>query len=758
MAIDLNKYKLSSTTPQSSSLNLDKYRTNQPLSQQIWNGIVNQTSTPAVSQQETPGYFSRLGTAYTEGAKNIQEGLQQSAEQIVSGAEKASTSPIRGALESLGGIARAGLRTVGQVAQTAFSPITEALAPVVEPLIKKGIESSPLLQSSVQKVSELANKYPEYAKDIQNIIDIATLGVGSAAEKPAIEATGKVAGKAATALEESAIAQKNKFAQELIKPIETKTVKEAQVARTTETGKGIFKKSIIEPTTQEKNMIKYVSEIPEVSPTKTFQQNYNIISDYNIKEAQSLAQKIEQNPFLVPRKETISKLNVAAESLSKSPLIVGDAEKTANRLIEGAKKFVNENEGTGAGILKARKEYDQWVLSQKPKAFDATAENAFTLANREIRNTFNTILDSKAPNLEIKQSLQKQSALFNALDSITPKAAEEANTAIGRFLQNAGKILGTKNKAVQIAAATAGIGGLGAAATFAPAVAIAGVPTILLYQGGKLLLKPEVRLAVAKVLREIESLSKGAEVIPSAEINKIKELLKDETGSINFGAEVGIGKSASKIDDVLLQEAKKYKSAEEFVKNSSLKVEYARNKLKVAEDGKPITVTVYHGSPDARFAEEFNPNQRGYFKNAPNLLPDNTQWNSLYGSTGGGFKSGKGVYDGISFTDDVRVAKSYSEKPAFDSENSVPMVLERTVTLNKPKVIDVANGEWKMSLEKTIELAKQEGYDGIVFKNIKDNYHPWTTKNPSNNIIAFSENQIKTKSQLTDIWNKANKK
>lgn len=227
-------------------------------------------------------------------------------------------------------------------------------------------------------------------------------------------------------------------------------------------------------------------------------------------------------------------------------------------------------------------------------------------------------------------------------------------------------------------------------------------------------------------------------------------------GAVARGGKLGMSiEDVSKQGDNLLQEARKYKSAEDFVKSSGLKVEYAKNKLKVAEDGKPITVTVYHGSPDARFAEEFIPTQKGYFKDAPDFLPDNSQWNELYGSTGGGFKTGKGVYDGISFTDDARVAKSYAEKPTFDSQNSVPMVLERTVTLNKPKVIDVAKGEWSISLEKTIEQAKAEGYDGIIFKNIKDNYHPWTTKNPSNNIIAFSENQIKTKSQLTDIFNKA---
>lgn len=206
----------------------------------------------------------------------------------------------------------------------------------------------------------------------------------------------------------------------------------------------------------------------------------------------------------------------------------------------------------------------------------------------------------------------------------------------------------------------------------------------------------------------------------------------------------------SKRTSDLAQEARKYKSAEEFVNGAK--------GISQAETGKPIVVTGYHGTPDARFAEEFNPKQKGYFKDAPDLLPNNSQWNELYGGTNKGFQMGQGVYEGLSFSDSKAVAKSYADKPAFDSQNSVPMVLERKIVLNNPKVIDVAKGEWQMSLENEIKTAKNEGHDGLIFKNIKDNYHPKTTIAPSNNVIVFNTDAIKTKSQLIDIWNKANKK
>ena len=511
---------------------------NRPLSEKVWADISSpsKTSTRVTSSTlpEEKNYFERVGSSYAEGAKNIQEGITKSAEQVATGAEKVVTEPnirgkLAGALDVIGGFGRSALRTVGEVAKQAFSPITELISPILNPIIEKTVESSTTIQDAIKKVSELSAQYPEYAKDISNIVDIATIGLGSAAEKPVIETTGKLAGKAATALEDGVVAQKNKFAQELISPQITKAVKESQVSRTTEKGVGVLKRSVIEPTTQEKTIAKYVAEIPDVKPTNTFQRNYNVISDYNTKEAQNLAKKIQENNFLVPRKETLAKLNVAADTLSKSPLIVGDAQKTASRLIEGAKKFISENEGTGSGVLKARKQYDEWVLSQKPKAFDATAENAFTLANREIRKTMNDMLDSKAPDLEIKESLKKQSALYSALENITPKAAEEANTAIGRFFQRAKAVIGTRNETFNTAAAALGLGGIaaGSIAFAAPAAAV-GVPALFIYQGGKLLLRPEVRSALAKALREVERVGVGSKSIPIAEINKIKKLIANE--------------------------------------------------------------------------------------------------------------------------------------------------------------------------------------------------------------------------------------
>ncbi len=409
-----------------------------------------------------------------------------------------------------------GLQTIGAVAGAAGDIIGEGIKtiPGAKPAIEKTAETYGKFNKAIggaspeelgQLYGNFKDKHPEAAKDLESIVDIATIfpGYKGAAE------VGKIAGTVAEktgqnlvkGAEKSALEQGEKFSAKLVKPIDTKLTKEADVSRTSETGSGIFKRSIIEPTKSEKMAGQAVQKVPGVSPSNTFQQNFNIIRDYNVNLAKNLEKDVADANFIVPKQEIVSKLNKAAVSLSESPLIVGDAEKMANRLIEGAKKIINENPGTGSGLLKARKDFDAWVKSQKPKAFDAPAENAFTMANREVRNAFNDLLEAKAPDIRLKDRLSEQHALYNALDAITPKAAVEADTAVGRGVQSMKKALSLKTMTVQSAAALAGIGGLGAAATFAPIVAAMGIPAFLLYKGGKALMKPGVRKIAGETLK-----------------------------------------------------------------------------------------------------------------------------------------------------------------------------------------------------------------------------------------------------------------
>lgn len=444
-----------------------------------------------------------------------------------------------------------------------------------------------------QSVKEAHPGGVQHAESALNIASILPVGMGA---KAGTEVTGKALQMSGKGLQASAEATTQgsikRFASELVRPEETKAVRTSEVGRTTEKGIGPFKSSVVAHTPSEARAAAEVEKIPGINPRATLQQNYNIIKDANVQEAQNLVRQVAQNDFIIPRREVVARMKNAHAALEDSPLIVGDAQKTAGKLLAGAKRIINENKGTASGLLKAKKDYDNWVLSQKPKAFDAAAENAFTIANREIRNVFKDVLDTNAPNAGVKSSLAKQSALYDAMDNIAPKAAYEANSAFGRALQRVGTILGTKNRVVQTIAAGVGIGGLGAASFFAPIVAGVGIPTYLVYRGGKLILNPRIRNAVGKLLET------AGNVMNPAERQLLRDAYHDRLGSSTGSAEGSMGaRSAGEPNTAINTSA----TAENTTNATKGSIE-SKSITPEAKVNTPITaknidkITLYHGA------------------------------------------------------------------------------------------------------------------------------------------------------------------
>lgn len=465
-----------------------------------------------------PNYLERVAQNYQNLGDRVISSIGQGAEDYT---KKSQSGDVLGAT---GALLKTGLRTAGAVAEGAFTPIVEA------PIVKQALDfvGQKIGDTEIgKKLSDIIQKNPEKAQDVMDIVNILTLGGGAAVEKPVLEgiATGlKTTGKT---LEKGGLkaieTQKSSFIRGLVRPEQTKLVRESQVARTTEKGAGVFKRSEVAPTTQELKMEQAVSTIPEVSSKNTFQQNFNFIKDANQKEALNLENALKQNDFVFPKKELKSKLNEVKQNLADNPSLVGDNEKIAQKLLTKFNSMLDATQAKGSSLLQLRKDFDSWVQSQKgTKIYDPNTENAFSIVNRELRQGINNFIDTKATNIDIKESLSKQSALYRAMKNIEPKAAIEADTAVGRVFQNMANAVGIKNKIVQQVAAIVGIGGLGAAATFAPAAAVGGGLAFLAYKGGQLVLKPGLRIALGKLLETAgNALSKEDTIL-------IKSLLQDK--------------------------------------------------------------------------------------------------------------------------------------------------------------------------------------------------------------------------------------
>ena len=160
-----------------------------------------------------------------------------------------------------------------------------------------------------------------------------------------------------------------------------------------------------------------------------------------------------------------------------------------------------------------------------------------------------------------------------------------------------------------------------------------------------------------------------------------------------------VNESVSSLNDTtLIKEAKKYKSADEFVKAQE-------------KDGQKF----YHGT-NANIGTN-------------NLKP------SAIGVLG----------DGVYLTPNKKTAATYGKNVL---ETSLPKLKLLKLSSKEADSIAKKNKTYVFPVEEKFEKALlNEGYDGII--------------DSKGNVAVKSQqaiNQIKTKSQLTDIWNKANKK
>lgn len=159
-------------------------------------------------------YFGRIGNAYQQAAQDVVTAITRPAQSAANGA-----NPFEVAKQ----IGEAGLRTAGSVAGAALAPLTEAVAPIASPIVQK-IASLPGISGGIKAVSDWAITHPEAAKDLEAVVNIASLGLGA---KPAIEGSATVAGKA-TETAGKVLKGAGERAYRVVAPMEQSTAKALQ--------------------------------------------------------------------------------------------------------------------------------------------------------------------------------------------------------------------------------------------------------------------------------------------------------------------------------------------------------------------------------------------------------------------------------------------------------------------------------------------------------------------------------------------------
>lgn len=257
-----------------------------------------------------------------------------------------------------------------------------------------------------------------------------------------------VIGRAGEALaaraEAQTVREQAEFLDDLVSPKQTSAVKIDRVLRTSEPN--ILTGRTVEPTAFERDMADAVGNVPGISKKNTMLDNIRLIDDEVTAESKRLVDALKKTDVIIPKREFDLELDLAIKRLQENPLIVGDAAKTALKVVNKMKQIVEKNTGTGSGLLKSRKELDAFIKKQRPKIFDPAQESALSTAVREVRQTTNKFIDDRAIDVDVKNSLKKQSSLLSAIDNIKPKVADEGRTAIERLFQRVSTIIPIKDK------------------------------------------------------------------------------------------------------------------------------------------------------------------------------------------------------------------------------------------------------------------------------------------------------------------------
>jgi len=532
------------------------------------------------AKEEFGGAAQDIAGAQLRQEKGEQGGLRTAFTSIAQGAQAGLGTTLRGLLD------------IGSALLPDFieDPIRRKLGTGFDNFIAspKGQEVVSSIKNISDKIDTLSPKNQQLIKDIVDAaltgIDIASFGVGG---KIVTRGAAKVGAKAGVKGEKLIIGAEKDVVQQVEKKlgdliIDTSTpTGRAKVATRTKEG-GFFTGRDVVLTTSEKNIVGELIQTPGIKANRSALFNLNAVTPAIIKEAKQLKASLKENNFIFPKQESLARLKKQLDNLKKTDTdVIGDAEKLADRIFDKMKVFVNDSDGTGLGALSARQNFDRWVTSKRPKAFEK--QDSFNTIVRSARNTVNNFLEEKATKTNVKKSLQRQSRLLNAEDVLKTKAGKESSTGFVRLLDRATEKLGTKNRIVQLIAAVVGIGGLGAAATFAPAAAAVGgtigVAALLI----KALRSPAARKKLGQILLLIEKAlpkAKGEEKAILLELqDEIKALLQRDS-SIGLSVEDISGGSAKfkelvkRKDEILnnklLSEKQKQKSIDDIDKQLGL--------------------------------------------------------------------------------------------------------------------------------------------------------------------------------------------
>jgi len=476
----------------------------------------------ASGPDQDPGLMENISSRMDDRRQDAMEIFQANGNEeqsvLETGLQLAGKVGVGGFLDIVGELASSGFDVAQDVVEAipGSGEITEPLSMAWDAvkdssLAQAGMEAA---ANGVKQYGEWAETNPRAARNLEAVTNIATVLMPVKAKKKlgpedintvAPTELSKLSTKLNNASKSQRVAQKEAFVEKLVIPKETKHNVGKKITGSDMQGK--LKKEVYTPTKREADMIEVVRFIDDVGPEKTMRQNYRAVD----KEISVAAKKLEADvtrlhPGSVPRRSVQARVASAYDELASSNLMVGDAQASARKMVAEMQEILAKHPSTPAGILKARKAFDQHLLKQSggAKTLGSDLETARSVAAKKLRNVLNEVVDEAVPGANVRKSLNDQSLMFEALDNMQEVALKEKLNVISRSWDRIRSLVPARNEALQTSAVVMGSTAIGIVGVMAPVMAGAAVAAGLTYVGGKFIMSPAMKKGLSGLVRGLD--------------------------------------------------------------------------------------------------------------------------------------------------------------------------------------------------------------------------------------------------------------
>lgn len=178
--------------------------------------------------------------------------------------------------------------------------------------------------------------------------------------------------------------------------------------------------------------VKLVGDMIDTTKTKT--ENINTLRSGIETESEQLKKDIGNKDHPVTFKNISSRLNKIELPISfKNDKI---QSKTLGDITDAFMKITKEKGGKVSSLLDARKTFDNLVEENFPKLYDSGKPTTAYYAITRVRDEINNIIEEELPSgVGYKNSLQKQSAMYNLIDSMKHDAGEEVGKPTNNIIR-----------------------------------------------------------------------------------------------------------------------------------------------------------------------------------------------------------------------------------------------------------------------------------------------------------------------------------